>query len=33
VRLRNPRTLQLAKGQNAEVVVCDLRPQELPQMP
>ncbi|HXD35069.1 MAG TPA: pirin family protein, partial [Rhodanobacter sp.] len=33
VRLRNPRTLQLGKGQNAEVLVFDLRPQELPQMP
>jgi redox-sensitive bicupin YhaK (pirin superfamily) len=33
VRLRNPRTLQLAKGENAEVLVFDLRPQELPQMP
>jgi len=33
VRLRNPRTLELGKGQNAEVLVFDLRPQELPQMP
>ena len=33
VRLRNPRTLQLGKGENAEVLVFDLRAQELPQMP
>ncbi len=33
VRLRNPQTLKLAAGKNAEVLVFDLRPQELPQMP
>lgn len=33
VRLRNPQTLHLASGKDAEVLVFDLRPQELPQMP
>ena len=33
VRLRNPQTLQLTAGKAAEVLVLDLRPQELPQMP
>lgn len=33
VRLRNPQTLRLAAGKDAEVLVFDLRPQELPQMP
>ncbi len=33
VRLRNPQTLQLGAGKDAEVLVFDLRPQELPQMP
>jgi redox-sensitive bicupin YhaK (pirin superfamily) len=33
VRLRNPQTLQLNAGDHAEVLVFDLRPQELPQMP
>lgn len=33
VRLREPETLQLAAGKDAEVLVFDLRPQELPQMP
>ncbi len=33
VRLRNPQTLQLTAGNNAEVLVFDLRPQEVPQMP
>lgn len=33
VRLRNPETLKLAAGEDAEVLVFDLRPQELPQMP
>ncbi|WP_426687483.1 pirin family protein [Rhodanobacter ginsengiterrae] len=33
VRLRNPETLQLSAGRNAEVLVFDLRPEELPQMP
>lgn len=33
VRLRHPQTLQLAAGKDAEVLVFDLRPQELPQMP
>ncbi len=33
VRLRNPETLRLAAGNKAEVLVFDLRPQELPQMP
>ncbi|MEO5811061.1 MAG: pirin family protein [Rhodanobacter sp.] len=33
VRLRNPQTLKLAAGKNAEVLVFDLRPQELPQLP
>ena len=32
VRLRNPQTLQLAAGKAAEVLVFDLRAQELPQM-
>ncbi len=32
-RLRNPQTLQLTAGKDAEVLVFDLRPQELPQMP
>lgn len=33
VRLRNPQTLQLAAGKDAEVLVFDLRPLESPQMP
>lgn len=33
VRLHNPQTLQLTAGKNAEVLVFDLRPRELPQMP
>ena len=33
VRLRNAETLQLAAGKDAEVLVFDLRPQELPQTP
>ena len=33
VRLRNPETLQLSAGKDAEVLVFDLRPNELPQMP
>ena len=33
VRLRNPETLRLAGGKDAEVLVFDLRPHELPQMP
>ncbi|MGV8942274.1 MAG: pirin family protein [Lysobacter sp.] len=33
VRLRNPETLRLTGGKDAEVLVFDLRPQELPQMP
>ncbi|MEO8779776.1 MAG: pirin family protein [Rhodanobacter sp.] len=33
VRLRNAETLQLSAGQHAEVLVFDLRPQELPQTP
>ncbi|MEO6799772.1 MAG: pirin family protein, partial [Rhodanobacter sp.] len=33
VRLRNPQTLHFTAGKNAEVLVFDLRPQELPQMP
>lgn len=33
VRLRNPQKLKLAAGEKAEVLVFDLRPQELPQMP
>ena len=33
VRLRNPKTLQLSAGKHAEVLVFDLRPRELPQMP
>lgn len=33
VRLRNPKALQLTAGRNAEVLVFDLRPHELPQMP
>lgn len=33
VRLRNPQTLQLTAGKDAEVLVFDLRPQEVPQMP
>lgn len=33
VRLRNPQTLQLAGGKNAEVLVFDLRANELPQTP
>lgn len=32
VRLRNPQTLQLTAGKDAEVLVFDLRPQESPQM-
>jgi len=33
VRLRNPQTLRLGAGKDAEVLVFDLRPHELPQMP
>lgn len=33
VRLRNPETLKLTAGKDAEVLVFDLRPQELPQIP
>lgn len=33
VRLRNPEALRLAGGKDAEVLVFDLRPHELPQMP
>ncbi|WP_350015564.1 pirin family protein [Rhodanobacter sp. IGA1.0] len=33
VRLRHARSLRLDAGDNAEVLVFDLRPQELPQMP
>ena len=33
VRLRKPETLQLTGGKGAEVLVFDLRPQELPRMP
>ncbi|MCA9529653.1 MAG: pirin family protein [Myxococcales bacterium] len=33
VRLRNPQTLRLSAGKDAEVLVFDLRPNELPQMP
>jgi redox-sensitive bicupin YhaK (pirin superfamily) len=33
VRLRNPQTLQLSGGKDAEVLVFDLRAQEVPQMP
>lgn len=33
VRLRNPQSLQLGSGTKAEVLVFDLRPQEVPQMP
>jgi redox-sensitive bicupin YhaK (pirin superfamily) len=33
VRLRNPQTLQLTHGTDAEVLVFDLRANELPQMP
>lgn len=33
VRLRNPQTLKLARGRNAEVLLFDLRPQEVPLMP
>ena len=33
VRLRNPQTLQLTAGKDAEVLVFDLRAQELPRMP
>lgn len=33
VRLRKPDTLKLAAGKDAEVLVFDLRPHELPQMP
>ncbi|MEO9229741.1 MAG: hypothetical protein ABI216_12470 [Devosia sp.] len=33
VRLRHPKTLQLGAGRNAEVLVFDLRPHEVPQMP
>ena len=33
VRLREPDTLKLAAGKDAEVLVFDLRPNELPQMP
>ncbi|HUH31825.1 MAG TPA: pirin family protein [Rhodanobacter sp.] len=32
-RLRNPQTLQFGAGKEAEVLVFDLRPQELPQLP
>jgi redox-sensitive bicupin YhaK (pirin superfamily) len=33
VRLRHARSVRLGAGDNAEVLVFDLRPQELPQMP
>jgi len=33
VRLRNPQTLQLTGGQDADVLVFDLRPNESPQTP
>lgn len=33
VRVRNPETLRLAHGSDAEVLVFDLRPHELPRMP
>ncbi|HET7560788.1 MAG TPA: pirin family protein [Rhodanobacteraceae bacterium] len=33
VRLRNPHTLKFGAGKKAEVLVFDLRPHELPQMP
>lgn len=33
VRLRNPQSLKLAAGKDAEVLVFDPRPHELPQMP
>jgi redox-sensitive bicupin YhaK (pirin superfamily) len=33
VRVRNEQVLTLGNGQDAEVLVFDLRPQELPQMP
>lgn len=33
VRLRNPVSLQLSAGKDAEVLVFDLRPNELPQSP
>ncbi|WP_434624729.1 pirin family protein [Pseudomonas sp. Z1-29] len=33
VRVRNEQALTLGNGQDAEVLVFDLRPQELPQMP
>ena len=33
VRLRNPQALQLTAGKDAEVLVFDLRPHEVPQMP
>lgn len=33
VRMRNAHTLRLDAGEDAEVLVFDLRPQELPQMP
>ncbi|QOW20515.1 pirin family protein [Lysobacter ciconiae] len=33
VRMRKPETLTLGGGQDAEVLVFDLRPHELPQMP
>lgn len=33
VRLRNPQRLQLTAGEGAEVLVFDLRPNELPQTP
>ncbi|MCY1554489.1 Quercetin 2,3-dioxygenase [compost metagenome] len=33
VRVRQEQVLTLSNGQDAEVLVFDLRPQELPQMP
>lgn len=33
VRVREEQALTLSNGQDAEVLVFDLRPQELPQMP
>jgi redox-sensitive bicupin YhaK (pirin superfamily) len=33
VRVRQEQALTLSNGQDAEVLVFDLRPQELPQMP
>jgi len=33
VRVREEQALTLSNGQDAEVLVFDLRPQELPEMP